>query len=153
MTVASLLFPEQKRDFPSKRWVKISLRTLHLLGIAGFAGAFIQSVDPGLWKPFVALTLVSGLAMVAVELWTHGIWLLQVRGQAVIIKLLLLALTLYTDKTADLILLGVIIVISGLVSHAPGNVRYYSVFYQRRITSDTWQWKGKKSVQSTEKMK
>lgn len=135
------LFPTKNRDFPSKRWVKISLRTLHLLGIAGFAGAYLHSVDTDLWKPFVVVTLISGFAMAAIEVWSHGIWLLQIRGQAVLFKMVLLALTLQTTKISDLILLGIIIVISGVVSHAPGSLRYYSLYHRRKITNDTWQWR------------
>lgn len=139
--LSDLLFPAKKRDFAAKRWVKISLRTLHLLGLAGFAGAYINAIEPVLWWPFVALTLLSGLAMVAIELWTHGIWLLQLRGQAVMFKLVLLVTSLWTPMPVDLLLFALIIIISGLISHAPGNVRYYSFLYRRRITPDTWQWR------------
>lgn len=141
MSFADRLFPAHKRDFPAKRWVKISLRTLHLLGLAGFAGAYINTLELQLWWPFVALTLVSGMAMVVIELWTHGIWLLQLRGQAVILKLGLLVASLWTPMIGDLVLFALIIIISGLMSHAPGNVRYYSIFYRRRITPESWQWR------------
>ncbi|MCF6353653.1 MAG: hypothetical protein L3J26_00880 [Candidatus Polarisedimenticolaceae bacterium] len=130
--MASVLFPSQSRTFVGQRWVSILLRTLHLLGIAGVGGGyFYASVGDG-WLGFLYLTLASGLLMMSLSIWSNGIWLLQLRGHAVLLKVLLLTLMLVWAEQKT-VLLVVVIIISGLIAHAPGDVRYYSIFYRRRI--------------------
>ncbi|OMH38296.1 hypothetical protein [Motiliproteus sp. MSK22-1] len=145
MALADRLFPAQKRDFPGKRWVKILLRTVHLMGLAGIGGAYFYSVDASQWLPFLWVTMVSGLLMLIVEVWSHGVWLLQVRGLAIFVKILLLSFSALLPQSMDPVLIMIVILISGIVSHAPGRLRYYSPFYRRRITPDTWQWQGDRS--------
>lgn len=72
--------------------------------------------------------------MIAVELWSNGVWLIQVRGLAIMLKIVLLTLLLVTEEWAQPIIICIII-LSGVVSHAPGDVRYYSPFHGRRIDS------------------
>jgi hypothetical protein len=68
--------------------------------------------------------------MLVLELWSSAIYLLQVRGQATLLKVALVAaLPLAPGLEATVVVLA--IVISGIVSHAPASVRYYSVFHGR----------------------
>ena len=53
-------------------------------------------------------------------------WLLQLRGVAMLVKLLLLTGSMVAGVDAAVII--VVIAISGLIAHAPGKVRYYRVF-------------------------
>jgi len=132
MSITSALFPKQSRGFTGQRWVNILLRTLHLLGMAGLGGGyFYVSVDDA-WLGFLYLTLASGAGMMLLSIWSNGIWLLQLRGHAILLKVLLLALMLVWPEQ-KMSLLVVVIIISGLIAHAPGDVRYYSIFYRRRI--------------------
>ena len=78
--------------------------------------------------------------MVLIELWSHCIWLLQVRGLAIMLKLLLLGAAILLPDVADPWLLFMVIMISGIISHAPSRQRYYSPFYGRKITLDDWRW-------------
>ncbi|MEH6648523.1 MAG: hypothetical protein V7707_00700 [Motiliproteus sp.] len=133
-------FPRRSRQFAGKRWCKITLRTLHLFGIAGIGGAYLYHAPAADWQPFLKLTLATGIAMVLVELWSHCIWILQVRGLAIMFKLVLLAMATLLPTAANPWLLFIIIMISGFISHAPSAVRYFSPFYGRRITLDDWQW-------------
>ncbi|PWV64471.1 hypothetical protein [Plasticicumulans acidivorans] len=126
------LVPSRARSLPGQRWLNIALRTLHLCGIAGIGGGFLYAADAELWRGWLWLTLLSGLGLVALSVWSEGVWLLQVRGQAVMLKLLLLAaVDVWPQATPWLFLL--VIVISSVVAHAPGRVRYYSVWHGRRI--------------------
>lgn len=134
------LFPQRSRQFAGKRWCKIGLRTLHLFGIAGIGGAYLYQAPAADWQPFLWLTLISGVSMVLIELWSHCIWLLQVRGLAITLKLALLGLATLLPSAAEPWLLFAIITISGIISHAPSRQRYYSPFYGRKITLDDWQW-------------
>ncbi|HDY82713.1 MAG TPA: hypothetical protein ENH48_07130 [Halieaceae bacterium] len=130
----SLLFPETSRFFPGQRWINICLRTLHLIGLSGTGYGFLSNGDSFNWKAFLVLTIISGTAMMLISIWSNGIWLLQLRGQAILLKLLLLGLILLQPLFhAELFV--TVIILSGLISHAPGNTRYYSVFYGRRIDS------------------
>ncbi len=126
------LFPRNSRFFPGQRWVNISLRTLHLIGLSGTGyGFFVQGHELD-WEAFLLLTIFSGAAMTLIAIWSNGIWLLQLRGQAIVLKLALLGLALVLPAWRAALFISVL-VISGLISHAPGNVRYYSILYGRRI--------------------
>ncbi len=131
MRIRTLLFPPASRHFTGQRWLNIGLRTLHLIGIAGLGGAFLYQADRALWQPYLLLTLLSGTGLVMLEIWSNGIWLLQLRGLATLLKLLILALTLVIGLKAWLLI--TLIVIASLFAHAPANVRYWSPFYWRRI--------------------
>ena len=126
------LFPKQSRVFTGQRWVNILLRTLHLLGMAGIGGGYFYVAVDDVWQGFLYLTLTSGLVMMSLSIWSNGIWLLQLRGHAILLKVILLLLMMFWPayQTVGLVL---VIVISGLIAHAPGNVRYYSIFYRRRL--------------------
>ena len=121
-----ILFPTQSRAFPGQRWLSISLRTLHLIGLAGVGAGFLFQLAFTHWQAYLMLIVLTGLAMVVLEIWSNGIWLLQLRGLATMIKLLLLSITLLIGL--DTYILITVIIISAVLSHAPGKVRYYSLF-------------------------
>lgn len=76
MSLYRRLFPTSNRGFPGKRWLEISLRTLHLVGTAGVGGGFLWSADPVHWMPFLWLTVLTGLVMAGLQIWGNGIWML-----------------------------------------------------------------------------
>lgn len=114
------------------RWLNIGLRTLHLIGIAGIGGAYFYSADAASWVPYLWLTLLSGFSLVGVSLYSNGVWLLQLRGVIILLKLLLLLLLVFLPQ-ASLPGAIVVIVLSSFIAHAPGNLRYYSPWHRRRI--------------------
>jgi len=128
------LFPAKSRLLPAHRWINITLRTLHLIGIAGLgAGFFYVGVDD-VWHSYLYLTLGTGLLLTLLSVWSNGIWLVQLRGQLIILKLFLLAAVMVMpDLKLGLIFL--LIALSSVVSHAPGDIRYYSLYHRRRIES------------------
>jgi hypothetical protein len=132
MSLIRTLFPHESRSFPGKRWLNISLRTLHLIGVAGLGGAYLYAAPKELWEPYLWLSLGSGVALVATSLYSNGIWLLQLRGLLILFKLALLGVMLWLPGFS--LQLGVtVIVLSSVIAHAPGNVRYYSIWHRRRI--------------------
>jgi hypothetical protein len=132
MSLLRTLFPQESRSFPGKRWLNISLRTLHLIGVAGLGGAYLYAAPRELWAPYLWLSLGSGVALVATSLYSNGIWLLQLRGLLILFKLALLGVMLWLPGFS--LQLGVtVIVLSSVIAHAPGNVRYYSIWHRRRI--------------------
>jgi glucan phosphoethanolaminetransferase (alkaline phosphatase superfamily) len=118
----------------AKRWIKISLRTLHLLSVAGAGGGILFGIEKDLWINYWWLALVSGALMMVIDIVSNPVWVVQVRGLVIFLKLILLAF-LGQDPVLDRILLIVIIIISAIISHAPGKLRYYSVVHRKSIIS------------------
>lgn len=132
MNIKSVLFPAQARDFPGLRGLNITLRSLHLLGMAGLAAGYLYQAAAVALLPFWAITLYSGLAMVGLAIWSNGRWLLQLRGAVIMLKLLILwSLPWLEGQFADGGGWGmvVIILLSSVISHAPAQVRYYFVVH------------------------
>ena len=118
----ALLLPREPRTYPGQRWGNITLRTLHLIGIAGIGGGFLHGLDPALWRPFWYLTLASGGGLSLLYIAASAVWLCQLRGLVVLFKLVLLGLALHWPGQQG-VLFVLIIVLSGLIAHAPGRVR------------------------------
>jgi len=118
-----------------KRWTKISLRTLHLLAVAGVGGGILFGLEKDLWINYWWLALASGVLMMLIDIISNPVWVVQVRGLVIFLKLIVLAL-LGSRPHWDGFLLLTIIIMSGVVSHAPGKLRYYSVYHRKVITSD-----------------
>jgi len=119
-----------------KRWTKISLRTLHLLAVAGVGGGILFGLDKSLWVNYWWLALVTGSLLMLVDVVSNPVWLVQVRGFTVLFKLILL-LFLGSYPVWDSTLLIVIIIISAVISHAPGKLRYYSLYHKKVILSNS----------------
>jgi hypothetical protein len=118
----------------TKRWTKISLRTLHILAVAGVGGGILFGLEKDLWINYWWLALVSGVLMMAIDIVSNPVWVVQVRGLAIFLKLILLAF-LGSYPSLDSWLLFVIIIISAVISHAPGKLRYYSVYHRKDTSS------------------
>jgi len=118
-----------------KRWTKISLRTLHLLAIAGVGGGILFGLENDLWLNYWWLAMASGGLMMLMDIISNPVWLVQIRGLVIVLKLIMLAFLGYYPAW-DGYLLAIIIIISGIISHAPGKLRYYSVYHRRVISSE-----------------
>jgi hypothetical protein len=136
MSFVSRLFPASARSFPALRWINITLRSLHLVGMAGMAGGYLYVGTLNSPLDFWPLTLISGGAMIALALWSDGRWLLQLRGAVILFKLLLLSLLPWLDSHVEQGAAWgfvVIIILSSLISHAPGRVRYRLVLHLKGV--------------------
>ncbi len=78
------------------------------------------------------MTLFSGLGLSLLFFWSNGIWLIQLRGQLILLKIFLLAAIPLWPAAGPALFITVIL-ISGVVSHAPADLRYFSLFHGRRI--------------------
>jgi hypothetical protein len=118
------LFPDPPRGFRGQRWLNVSLRSLHLVGIAGIGGGFLFDQAPETWAAYWHLTVISGVALTALYLWGSVGWLFELKGLSIVVKTLLLGVALLVPSLrAELFLL--LIVLSALIAHAPGAVRGY----------------------------
>ncbi|MCP4754696.1 MAG: hypothetical protein GY866_27765 [Proteobacteria bacterium] len=132
MSLLRIFFPENSRDFFGKRWLNVLLRSVHLVGASGYTGAVFFDVTSEPARIFYLVTALSGLVMVAIDIISNGIWIIQNRGWIIILKIILLGQLSLIAPYEKWGLLGVI-VLSSLVSHATANFRYYSPFHRKKI--------------------
>lgn len=112
------------RDFPGKRWLNVGLRTLHVCGIILLGASLTTTVPPLL---AVLLTVISGGLMFAIDLWANPGHIRETAGFGVVVKLLLVGgMALQPAWAAPLFWLTV--VLSTLLSHAPGGFRHRQLF-------------------------
>ncbi len=97
-----------------------------MLPVAVLVGGSILGVESERLHPWLIGALASGLLIFLLDLHESGAFLLQIRGAVVLGKLALLA-ALPWFGTWRPWLLGALVVISVLSSHAPSRVRYYMV--------------------------
>jgi len=112
------------RDFSGKRWLNVALRTMHLAGIVVLGGGLFGAGDVGLGA---AITFFSGLGMFAIDTWANPGHLREVAGFGVVVKLALVGLMAWQPGIA-LPLFWLVLVLSTLLSHAPGAFRHRQLF-------------------------
>jgi hypothetical protein len=109
------------RYLPGRRWLSITLRSLHLIGVVlagvGLVGNGTQSATGA------ALMLLTGLSLFGVDLWHHPDLWREVAGAFVFVKLLVVAAMLLAPAIAGL-LFWFLLVSSSVVSHAPRAFRH-----------------------------
>lgn len=112
------------RDFPGRRWLNLSLRTVHLSGIVLLGAALLGAGEAATaaW-----LTLISGLAMFAGDAWANPAHLREVAGFGVVAKLALVTIMVVHPPSA-LPVFWAILVLSSVLSHAPGALRHRRLF-------------------------
>lgn len=118
-------------NFKGKRWLKISLRSIHLVGIAG---VFATTLTGENLYVYWTIATLSGLGLLALEALTNLIWFIQVRALVMYVKFSLLTALFFYPHYAWHILV-IIILLSGIISHAPSSVRYFSFIHWRKITA------------------
>jgi hypothetical protein len=115
---------------PGARWLRTSLRTLHLIAAGALYGGCLYSVDVARLQPALHSVLLTGGLLACFEVWQSRIWLVQLRGVATFLKLGLLAgIGFAPNLTVALLTLA--LVIGSVSSHMPGGWRYHSVLHGR----------------------
>lgn len=127
-----LIFPENSRRIPGKRWLSVILRSLHLCSASGYAGGFLFDVPYEQLRLFYITTAISGLLMILLDLVSNGIWLIQNRGWMIIVKVLLLGQLAVFSPYEKWGILGIVF-LSGIVSHGTSGFRYYSILHRRMV--------------------
>ena len=111
------------RDFPGRRWLIVVLRAVHLVGLVGTGAALLGTAPLDAQMPFVMALMLSGMAMLAVDILAAPAYLAEVAGGAILLKLALLA-WLVLDPPRQLPLFWTVLVFSAVVAHAPAWVRH-----------------------------
>jgi hypothetical protein len=123
----AILFPDPPRDFPGRRLLKIGLRGVHVLCASLCVGAY--AFDSPDRAPWLVATIGTGLLLLALDLHQSAAFLLEVRGAFVVAKVVALAFV----PAGGAWLLGAIVLLSVVSSHAPGEVRHRLLFSRGRI--------------------
>lgn len=122
----ALLCPDPPRRLPGQRLLGVALRTAHLLSVGTLLGGHVFDVNAERLVPFLVAAILTGIAMIAVELASTCAWLFMGKGLAVALKLgLLLLVPVFWEQRA-LILVAVTIV-AGFGSHMSARFRHYSL--------------------------
>lgn len=109
-----------------RRWFRISCRSLHLLTMAALLGGHLWDVPAERLRPWLVGVVLTGGALMATDVVQNVGYLREVRG---VTQLLKIALTASVALLWDyrLLLLGAVVIGSGVVSHMPGRYRYWVV--------------------------
>jgi uncharacterized membrane protein HdeD (DUF308 family) len=113
-----------RRDFPGRRWLSVGLRSLHLVGVVLLGVALATRLAPTL--PGL-LVLLSGAVIFAIDVWCKPSHLGEIAGMTILLKLLLVLFMLLVPAYA-MATFWLLLVISSLVSHAPGDFRHRRLF-------------------------
>ncbi len=117
---------------PGERAIRISLRTAHIATMAVLFGGHLFQVEPARLLIWLWLTIVTGAAFVAVELYGSCIWLIELRGALTMLKLVLVCVIPVFWTHRVWILLAVLVV-GSVGSHMPGRLRYYSFLHKTSV--------------------
>ena len=117
----------QIKEFRGKRWINIALRTLHVIGVILLGSALFRGSTTTL---AITLTLVPGLAMFSLDVWSKPSHLGEVAGLGVLGKLaLVFSIKLFPHWSVEIFWL--VLIVSMVLSHAPGSFRHWRPFQPR----------------------
>jgi hypothetical protein len=113
----------------------VAFRTLHLTAFALFLGGSAYDVEPERLMPALLAAILTGMLLVTVELCQDPRWPFLGKGLMVIAKLGLLLLV-PAFPGARIPLLVAVVVLAGIGSHMPRELRHYSVLERRVVSLD-----------------
>ena len=132
----SFLFPETPRRFPGRRQLKTVLRAVHVVCAAALLGAFLFRAPPAEQQLWLHATGVSGAIFLLFDVHETLAFILQIRGVVVMLKILLVCCLTWLTASA-VWLLGGLVVVSVISSHASADIRYRMLYGGGRITAST----------------
>ena len=131
-----LLFPPGGRTFPGQRAIKISLRGVHTLCAGVLTGSYLLDAGADAQAMWLLWTVGTGIGMLTLDLLESVGFLAQVRGLVLLLKVaVVLALPMFGAACGWV--LGGLMVIAVVSSHAPSKVRYATWIGGGRITGGT----------------
>ena len=131
----SLLFPKIPRSFPFRRTVCIGLRAVHILASGVLLGGYIFAQPSAVLEPWLLATVISGILLLFTDLYASVAVLVEVRGIAVVCKVILLVLVpVFWD--ARIVLMIASLVIGAIVSHMPKRYRHRILLFRGKLAAD-----------------
>ncbi len=89
-------------------------------------------VLPSELKLWWHLLLASGIGLIILDVLSNLIWLIQLRGILIVVKLMILGGVWWWPGYAPTIVIGLIL-LSAVVAHAPSGLRYWSVVHCKKM--------------------
>jgi hypothetical protein len=115
------------------RALSITLRTLHLAAFGILLGGHAFELHTDRLLLYLWLTIVSGLGLIALEVYAVGLyWLVLGKGIMVLVKLALLLLIPFFWE-ARMVFFLLVVVIASVGSHMPARYRHYSILHRQVI--------------------
>ena len=128
-----VLFPWPPRDLRWARPAQVALRTVHVAAMAVVLGGLAFDVPEVRLHVAGALTVASGIGLLAVELARSGVFLYTGAGVLTLLKLVLLALgQAFPAGRFELYLAATLVASVG--SHMSSRLRHWSVLDGRTLT-------------------
>ncbi len=124
--------PAQPRDFPYRRTVRILLRSAHIFATGTLVGGYIFIQPAATLIPWLWGSVVTGILLLATDLHAGVAVLREVRGVAVIAKVVLFML-IPVFWEARVPLLVVILLIGAVSSHLPKRIRHRVLIFPNRF--------------------
>ncbi|MCH8263630.1 MAG: hypothetical protein IIA77_11430 [Proteobacteria bacterium] len=131
----SYLFPNKPRDLPFRRTIRISFRTLHILAAGVLLGGHIFNQPIAILEPWLWATVITGIIILLTDLHASLAVVFEVRGLAVLIKVILLLLVPVFWEQRIALLIS-ILAIGAISSHMPKQYRHKILFFQKQVTPD-----------------
>lgn len=122
--------------FRAQRWLGVFLRSLHLAAVILLGARLLGAPLPAGW-PAIALplaVLMTGGALLALDLWSHHDHFFEAAGASVAAKLLLVG-WMTIDPGLQLPLFWSIVLWSAIFSHAPASVRHRRLWPRKPETT------------------
>ncbi|CAA6804172.1 MAG: Unknown protein [uncultured Thiotrichaceae bacterium] len=122
-----LLFPHEYRVFPHQRTVANVLRAMHILCFSILVGGLFFDQPYEFLFPWTMAVIMSGLSLFAIDLFSSCIALFEIRGVAIVIKVLLLLFIPLTEGGLQLLILFMVVIFASLISHASRSIRHFNI--------------------------
>lgn len=125
-----LFFPEQLRNFPLRRGVRIGLRTIHILMTGVLLGGHVFNQPIELLEPWLIGAVISGILLLLTDLHASVAILLEFRGLVAVVKLTMVCLVPVFWEQRVLVLM-VVLAIGAISSHMSGKVRHRRLLFSK----------------------
>jgi hypothetical protein len=131
----SFLFPSKPRDLPFRITIRILTRSLHIMAVSILLGGHffdqpVVTLEPWLWA-----TVITGTIILLTDLHSSFAFLFEVRGIAILIKIIILLLIpIFWEQRIALLIS--ILFIGAISSHLPKRYRHKSFIINDYINSD-----------------
>jgi len=126
---------EPRGGIPHERAWNVGLRTVHLMAFGLLLGGHAWEIEPVRLAGPLWVTILSGAALMGLELRKGLEWLFLGKGVMILVKLgLLLLVPIFWEARVPLLL--AVVVIASIGSHMPSRFRYYSLLRRRVVLPD-----------------
>ena len=122
-----LFFPEVYRQVPHRRLLLSILRAMHILSFSIVVGGMFFNQANDFIFPWVMTVVISGILMFALDLFVSCVALFEIRGIAMLVKILLLLLIPITEGLLQISILFIVVIFSSIVSHTTRKIRHYNI--------------------------